>query len=43
VTLVPEPRVVLSPRRLWEEFEEIGKPPKKLAGPSGVFTKKPKE
>ena len=43
VTVGPEKGYVLSPRGLWEEMEKLGKPPKKLAGPQGVFTSKPKE
>ena len=42
VTVLPDPKVKLSPKWLWEAMESIGKPPKKLVGPSGTFTKKPK-
>ena len=42
VTVTPEKSKTLSPRALWEAMEEIGKTPKKLAGPSGTFTSKPK-
>ena len=42
VMVVPEPKVVLSAKMLWEAMAEIGKTPKKLVGPSGTFTEKPK-
>lgn len=42
VTVVPKPKVALSAKTLWEAMEEIGKTPKKLVGPSGTFTEKPK-
>lgn len=32
----------LSARTLWVAMEEIGKAPKKLAGPEGTFTSKPR-
>lgn len=42
VTVVPKRKVILSPKALWAAMEEIGKTPKKLVGPSGTFTEKPK-
>ncbi|HEX6987338.1 MAG TPA: heavy metal-associated domain-containing protein [Planctomycetaceae bacterium] len=42
VTVVPKPKAKLSPLTLWTAMEEIGKTPKKLVGPGGTFTKKPK-
>ncbi|MBA3312514.1 MAG: heavy-metal-associated domain-containing protein [Planctomycetaceae bacterium] len=42
VTVVPEPKMTLSPKTLWEALDSIGKTPKKLVGPSGTFTEKPK-
>ena len=42
VTVVPKPKATLSPLTLWTAMEEIGKTPKKLVGPAGTFTKKPK-
>jgi copper chaperone CopZ len=42
VTVLPKAGVKLSPRWLWEAMESIGKTPKRLAGPSGTFTEKPK-
>ncbi|QDT16579.1 heavy-metal-associated domain-containing protein [Alienimonas californiensis] len=42
VTVLPESGLKLSPKWLWEAMESIGKTPKRLAGPSGVFTEKPK-
>ena len=42
VTVLPEPKTTLSPKTLWEAMESIGKTPKKLVGPSGTFTTKPK-
>ena len=42
VTVVPKSNVVLSAKTLWEAMAEIGKTPKKLVGPSGTFTEKPK-
>lgn len=42
VTVTPQKGKTLSPRKLWDAMEEIGKTPTKLAGPSGTFTKKPK-
>jgi len=41
VTVRPKANRTLSPKALWEAMEAIGKTPKRLAGPSGVFTKKP--
>ena len=43
VTVGPEKGYTLSPRGLWEVMQNLGKPPKKLAGPHGTFTSKPKE
>jgi copper chaperone CopZ len=43
VSVTPKRDVTLSPRSLWETMEEIGKTPKKLTGPSGTFTEKPKK
>ncbi len=42
VAVLPKQGRVLSPRALWEALDEIGKTPKKLSGPSGTFTSKPK-
>ena len=42
VTIFPKAKVKLSPKWLWEALESIGKTPKKLVGPSGTFTEKPK-
>lgn len=42
VHVTPQRGRTLSPRKLWEAMEEIGKTPAKLSGPSGTFTKKPK-
>ncbi|MGH7126971.1 MAG: heavy-metal-associated domain-containing protein [Planctomycetaceae bacterium] len=42
VFVTPEKDVALSPRGLWEAMESIGKTPKRLTGPSGTFTSKPK-
>lgn len=42
VTVSPTTERTLSPKKLWEALEEIGKTPKKLKGPSGTFTSKPK-
>lgn len=42
VTVVPKPKVNLSPKTLWVAMEEIGKTPRKLVSPSGTFTEKPK-
>lgn len=42
VFVLPKENHSLSPRRLWESLEEIGKSPKKLVGPAGTFTSKPK-
>ena len=42
VAVVPKPKAKLSSLTLWTAMEEIGKTPKKLVGPSGTFTKKPK-
>lgn len=43
VTFVPQKDVSLSPLKLWEEMEGIGKTPTKLVSPSGTFTAKPKK
>ena len=42
VTFTPRKETELSSLKLWEEMDSIGKPPKKLVGPSGTFTSKPK-
>lgn len=42
VQVMPKTGKILSPRALWEAMEQIGKTPRKLAGPSGTFTSKPK-
>jgi copper chaperone CopZ len=42
VTVIPKPKTTLSAKTLWTAMEEIGKTPKKLVGPGGTFTKKPK-
>ena len=42
VMLYPAKDVRFSPRKLWETMESIGKKPKKLVGPDGTFTSKPK-
>ncbi len=41
-TFTPRKDTELSPLKLWEEMDGIGKTPKKLVGPSGTFTSKPK-
>ncbi len=43
VTLFPAKDVRLSPKGVWEILESIGKKPKKLVGPDGTFTSKPKK
>ncbi|MEM9586242.1 MAG: cation transporter [Planctomycetota bacterium] len=43
VTLFPAKDVRLSPKKLWEIFESIGKKPQKLVGPDGTYTSKPKK
>ena len=43
VTLIPEDRVRLSPKGIWEIMESIGKTPKKMVTPGGTFTSKPKK
>ena len=43
VTVAPKPGKTLSPRTLWEAMQRVGNPPKKLVGPTGTFTSKPKE
>ena len=43
VVLFPAKDVRLSPVKLWEAMESIGKKPKKLVGPDGTFTTKPKK
>lgn len=42
VTVTPKPKTVLSPRELWEAVEKAKKEPKKLEGPNGTFTARPK-
>ncbi len=41
-TFVPKPGSKLSPRALWEVVQKGGEQPVRLAGPTGVFTKKPR-
>ena len=41
VTVIPTTGVSLSPLRVWEIMEEIGKTPQKMVCPSGTFTTKP--
>ncbi|SFJ43262.1 heavy-metal-associated domain-containing protein [Planctomicrobium piriforme] len=41
ITLTPAANTVLSPMKLWEALDVIGKTPVKLEGPSGTFTAKP--
>jgi copper chaperone CopZ len=41
VTIVPAKGASLSPRKMWEILEEVGKVPAKLVGPDGTFTAKP--
>jgi copper chaperone CopZ len=43
VTIAPKAGKTLSPRTLWEAMQGVGNPPKKLVGPTGTFTSKPKE
>ncbi|APZ92734.1 cation transporter [Fuerstiella marisgermanici] len=43
VTLVPAKGVRLSPKRVWEILDSIGKTPKKMVSPDGTFTSKPKK
>ena len=40
--VIPQQNKLLSPKSLWEAVEAAGFKPLKLAGPSGVFTSKPK-
>lgn len=42
VMLFPAKNNRLSPKKVWETMESIGKTPKKLVSPSGTFTSKPK-
>ena len=42
VMLFPATGVRFSPKKMWETMESIGKEPKKLVGPDGTFTSKPK-
>lgn len=42
VLIAPKNSVVLSPRKLWDAMDKIGKTPTKLVGPSGTFTSPPK-
>ncbi|NNJ24729.1 heavy-metal-associated domain-containing protein [Alienimonas chondri] len=42
VTVWPRSSTKLSPKALWEAMGSIGKTPKRLSGPSGTFTEKPK-
>lgn len=41
ITITPQANVAVSPRALWEAFDEIGKAPTKMETPQGVFTAKP--
>ena len=41
VMLFPAKDTRLSPKKVWETMESIGKKPKKLVGPDGTFTAKP--
>ncbi len=43
VVLFPAKDIRFSPKKLWESMESIGKTPKKLVGPDGSFTAKPKK
>ncbi|MEM6689016.1 MAG: heavy-metal-associated domain-containing protein [Planctomycetota bacterium] len=43
VMLFPAKDVQLSPLKVWEMMEGIGKKPVKLIGPEGTFTSKPKQ
>ncbi len=39
--ITPKDKSSVSPRRLWDAVKTAGKSPKRLEGPSGVFTSKP--
>jgi len=41
VTIIPAQGVTISPRWLWQTMDSIGKTPRRLAGPHGVFTSVP--
>lgn len=43
VNFIPKKGNELSPFKIWEEMEKIGKAPTKLVGPSGTYTSKPKK
>lgn len=43
IKITPKAQAALSPRELWEAAEASGETPSRLTGPSGTFTKKPKE
>lgn len=43
VTVTPKAGKSLSPRVLWGAMQGVGNPPRKLVGPTGTFTSKPKE
>jgi copper chaperone CopZ len=43
VTVAPKAGQSLSPRTLWQAMAGIGMTPKKLVGPAGTFTSKPKQ
>jgi Cu+-exporting ATPase len=43
IKVTPRANVVLSPKALWEAVEKADQEPKKLEGPSGTFTSKPKQ
>ncbi len=42
LTVTPKEQQAVSPRGLWEAIEKAGYRPRKLEGPSGTFTQKPK-
>ena len=42
VMLFPAKSVRLSPKKIWETMESIGKKPSKLVSPDGTYTSKPK-
>lgn len=42
LTVTPKAQAVVSPKALWEAVEKGAGAPKKLTGPSGTFTGKPK-
>lgn len=42
LTVTPKAQVVVSPKALWEAVEKGADTPKKLTGPNGTFTSKPR-